>query len=598
MSWVFEDISPMGGASGEAYANTLKAPGMRPEHLLSRESIQNSVDARNEPEGKVRVRFRSQIIRGASKTHFLEAAALEDIAARAQVLELRPPNCLSALHSPANPIELLYIEDYKTKGLSGEPHDMSSDFFRLLLSLGDKSKARHSAGSGGSYGFGKSVYSASSAIQTLFAYTRFYDEQEKKTHTRLFGCGYYASHAYKKTFFSGRAWLGKKPHRDSQGRVVVDPLEDSMADTRAKELGFTLRDPSETGTTILVIDAAIEPIEIARGIEDWWWPRLVENQLDAEVIDADGKSLVPRPKKRGDLRPFIEAFEIARQRTPPQAGLQKYQKLNNVGHVELGSCGFCVVPLTDSGPVVGEDRTNTVAMIRAPLMVVSYTRFSQGTPPVIGAYCAADTVDEYLKLSEPPAHDKWDPDSGNLRDKSGAGKEIVNAVLSRVRSNLRRFQADAAPPPPPKQKRLSVLERTLASFFKPLGQGSEEPPEPSYSPLHLVYSQQPKPEPTPDGKIRLKTAFSVSLDERADDEVVELKLRVASPVIEDDNQEGDDVPVKITSKDVSAKPVDGDPASVLFKLKKGLRARFAVVSEPYDPTWTVRVRPEISREDI
>ena len=49
MSWIFEDSGPMGGAAGEAYANTLKSPGMQPEHVLAREAIQNSVDAGLEP---------------------------------------------------------------------------------------------------------------------------------------------------------------------------------------------------------------------------------------------------------------------------------------------------------------------------------------------------------------------------------------------------------------------------------------------------------------------------------------------------------------------------------------------------------------------
>jgi len=250
MNWVFQDIDPMGGAAGEAYANTLKSPGMRQEHVLAREAIQNSVDARKEQDGKVLVRFVFRSIRGSAKKEFVQFAGLEDIAARADVLELPTPNCLSVLGTPSKPLTLLYIEDYNTQGLSGEIHDKGSNFYRLLLSLGDKSKARTSIGSGGSYGFGKSVYSSSSAIQTIFAYTRFHDSQGKP-HSRLFGCGYYASHEYRKKSYSGRAWLGKKPERDEQGRVIVDPLTDSAADLRAKDLGFSLRELAVTGTTIL-----------------------------------------------------------------------------------------------------------------------------------------------------------------------------------------------------------------------------------------------------------------------------------------------------------------------------------------------------------
>jgi hypothetical protein len=53
MSWVFQESDPMGGAAGEAYANTLESPGM--QHVLAREAIQNSVDAGIEGENSRRL---------------------------------------------------------------------------------------------------------------------------------------------------------------------------------------------------------------------------------------------------------------------------------------------------------------------------------------------------------------------------------------------------------------------------------------------------------------------------------------------------------------------------------------------------------------
>lgn len=172
MGWLFHASDPIGGAAGEAFANTLSSPGMQPEHVLAREAIQNSVDAGTG--GKVEVRFRSDSLSGARKAAFIEAAGLSDIAARVDDLELTGPNCLHTLAKSRLAIPLLYVEDYNAIGLGGEPHDKKSNFYRLLLSLGDRSRAREAHGtSGGSYGFGKSVYSSGSAIRTIFAYTRF-----------------------------------------------------------------------------------------------------------------------------------------------------------------------------------------------------------------------------------------------------------------------------------------------------------------------------------------------------------------------------------------------------------------------------------------
>src|SRR5690242_14149712 len=118
----------MGGAAGEAYANTLKSPGMQPEHVLAREAIQNSVDAGLDGR-KVRVRFRHLSLTGAAKKAFVNAADLNAIADRAQHLELAKPNCLEVLDKPRTALSLVYVEDYNAEGLSGDPHDKGSNFY-------------------------------------------------------------------------------------------------------------------------------------------------------------------------------------------------------------------------------------------------------------------------------------------------------------------------------------------------------------------------------------------------------------------------------------------------------------------------------------
>ena len=595
MSWFFHESDPMGGAAGEAYANTLKSPGMHPEHVLAREAIQNSVDAQIEGE-KVMVRFRHKAITGAAKASFIEAAGLSDIDARAQQLELPTPNCLATLGKPKTPLSLLYVEDHNAEGLSGDPHDKNSNFYRLLLSLGDRSKARTSKGSGGSYGFGKSVYSSSSMIQTIFAYTRFRAGKGVEK-TRVFGCGYYASHEHKKTNFSGRSWLGVKRKNDESGRVVVDPFEDAAADKLAAQLGFEKRPPGDFGTTILVVDANVDLLDMVEGVEDWWWPRLIEHKLDVEVFNPAGDLLVPRPKMNEQLRPFIEAFDIARGRAEAKSGSQKLHTLSRLGETTLGACGMVVVPLKDDGqPVVRLDRCNTVALIRAPFMVVAYKSFSETAPMVVGAFMASDEVDTALKKSEPPAHDRWDPDSANLRDEQGLGKEIVKAVLARIKSGLKRFQGEAAPPAPAKQKPLSLLERALGALFKPPGLGPSDPPDPVSSPLHLEFTKQPYAEATAEGMLRLRGVFTVALDAKAEEESVGLRLHVRCPVIEDEGQEGEDLALKINVRGVDAKVDDEEHRLLRFDLERGAKAQFAIESEPYDPAWTVRLRPEIDEE--
>jgi hypothetical protein len=125
----------MGGAAGEAYANTLKSPGMQPEHVLAREAIQNSVDAGLEGE-KVRVCFRHVLLTGAAKAAFVDAAGLAGMTPRVPHLELASPNCFAALDKPRTPLSLLYVEDHNAEGLSGDPHEKGVELLSTLAFAG------------------------------------------------------------------------------------------------------------------------------------------------------------------------------------------------------------------------------------------------------------------------------------------------------------------------------------------------------------------------------------------------------------------------------------------------------------------------------
>jgi hypothetical protein len=139
---------------------------------------------------------------------------------------------------------------------------------------------------------------------------------------------------------------------------------------------------------------------------------------------------------------------------------------------------------------VPEDRQDSVALIRSPLMVVAYHRaWHTGAPKVAGAFVAARDIDNALRLSEPPAHNKWDEKARRLQAVEN-GKEFVKATLSRIRSDVKEFQRQAAPPPSPRANRLSLLERTLASFLAAGRPGPEPGPEPSDAPVSIKYERR------------------------------------------------------------------------------------------------------------
>ena len=591
--WVFENNPPMGGATGEAFTNTLASSGMAPVSVLAREAIQNSVDAKAAGDQKVRVEFVARAIRGKEKAAFVAAAGLGRIADRADRLGFKEPNCIAELANAKKPLNLLFVDDHNTTGLAGNPADSESKFSRFLLPLGDGGKEHSEHGTGGSYGFGKSVYSSNSGILTIFAYSRTTDAEGAPL-SLLFGCGYYRKHKHADAGFTGRAWFGRDvtdPHANAH--QIVAPMRGPEADAMVAKLGFAERGEDDLGTSVLIVDAMVETADILAGVEDWWWPRLLSNLLDVRIVDAEGGIAFPRPRKRNDLKPFLEAFETATGKSPGDNKRTFQKPLNKSEGTGIGTCGFVVLEQDDKEKLfVPEDRVDTVALIRTPLMVVAYHgQWTLGNPAMAGAFFADDAIDDILRAAEPPAHDRWDKDARRLQDTTGRKRAIVNRVLDGIRRALKQSQSSASPPPPPRPKRLSILERTLANFLTPSKKGSQPNPDPGSAPISLKYVTAPRAEAIGD-ELRLKAAFSIELRPEAETEEVDVRVKVTCPVIEDGGIGDDPLELSIVSDAVL---VD-DPARPGWKrfgLKHAQPVSFECETVPYDPMWTVRFVPEV-----
>lgn len=591
VAWVFEKNPPMGGAAGEAFTNTLASSGMPPAAVLAREAIQNSVDARAGADAKVAVDFIAKHLSGNEKAAFAKVAGLTSLSGRSDVLGLKEPNCLATLTDKAVPLKLLYINDYNTTGLEGNPRDPDSKFYRFLLSLGDGGKEHEEHGTGGSYGFGKSVYSSNSGILTIFAYSRTVDEVGEPL-SILFGCGYFRKHKHGGAYYTGRSWFGRDGSTvATNSQQVVEPLRGKEADEAAAALGFDVRDAEKLGTSVLIVDAKVEPDDILRGIEDWWWPRILSNQLDVRVVNVGGKATLPRPKKREDLLPFIEAYYLAIGMSPPNNKTDFRKVLNRFETTGIGVCGFKVLEKNEKDEfVVGEDRVDSVALIRVPLMVVAYYRqWNVQTPTMAGAFVGDGDIDDILRAAEPPAHDRWDADARRLQDSTGRKKQIVERALKGIKRSLKQCQSSASPPPPPRPKRLTMLERTLASFLTPSKKGAQPGPGAAAAPISLTYDIEPRAEACGD-KLRLTATFSVRLKPDEDIEGMRARVRVTCPVIED-GQIGDSITLNIDTKTL-LKDDANMPGWSQFDLSDKV-VTFECRSEPYDALWTVRFVPEV-----
>lgn len=589
-AWVFEKSSRMGGAAGEAYSNILESSGMHPAGVLAREAIQNSVDAKHRDVDKVSMNFIARSIDGAAKSQFVEAAGLRRLAGRLEELKLRSPNCLEALDSSDAPIKLLYIEDHGTTGLEGDPGDPDSKFYRFLLSLGDGGKEHEEHGTGGSYGYGKSVYSSNSRVLTIWAYSKA--AGPTGVSSLLFGCSYFKKHRCEGENFTGRAWFGRDctdpvPH----AQQIVEPILGQDADDLAARLGFRHRADSDLGTTVLIVDCNLDTKEIVSGIEDWWWPRIVDQLLDVVVEDADATVIHPRPKKRADLLPFIAAYQVALGRDPAKPKLETRKPFNKVESTPLGQMGLVVLERgADDCFPVGDDRLDSVALIRKPLMVVAYYRkWQPQVPAVVGAFVGADEIDDILRSSEPPAHDRWDSEARRLQEPTGFRTRVVASVLARIRTTLKQFQGSAAPPPSLKPKRLRVLERTLASFLKSSSPGGSPGPEPNSAPISLSYLADPAVEAVGADTVKMTAKFAVRGKSDEAEEGMTVRVRARCLAVED-GQAGDQISMSVRCSTVTAEDGDG---WMEVELLPDAGVSFECETEPYDNTWSIRFIPEV-----
>ncbi|PIL46635.1 hypothetical protein CR105_00280 [Massilia eurypsychrophila] len=565
---------------------------MEPAAVLAREAIQNSVDAGVKGE-KVRVEFRRVTLKGKAKAEFVAAMGLSPaITTHRADLKLPRDTCLDSLKDPKKSLQLLFIEDYGTCGLHGSPSKSKSHFFRLLLSLGDDAKVNEAEGSGGSYGFGKSVYSSNSRIHTIVAYSVFdpaLSGVPEKNHARLMGCSYFNQHEYKEEEYSGRAWFGKPKNKGA----AVDPLVDADAHAFAERLGFKKREENDRGTSLLLIDCGVECEILRDSIEEWWWPRLLDDELglDIALYEQDQRLAPPRPRKRADLRPFIECFDLAIGRSMPVDQHHKTGPFNKMNDMPLGNFGYTVV--SDNG-ILDErlqSKLGCVALVRAPRMVIEYMNVGGTLPlPCVGTFVAAPEIDNYLKRSEPACHDKWDAKSGRLSELAPEARETVITILQRLKIGMKTFARDAAPEAPKQELRLKTLEKLLGGLFRPptSGPGGEggSPSDPIsirfVDDPHVIADQQ---------AIATQGTFRVALAENSDRDKVKVSVRVNCLVQEDEGLSKEDpIPVELQSDELNGTGIKGADGGIVFELQRSLNPLFSFKSQPYAPDWTTHVQ--------
>lgn len=539
VGWYFEKIGKMGGAHDGAYRNPLGNSGLLREHRLAREAIQNSVDARRE-DGVVRVHFRKESVDKIRIDQICEDLSLlsdlgpVDRGLDPEKLGLAPGNFFDAsLDAEQNSQQILFIEDYGTLGLGGKlsvSYGEDDRYYKLVLGFGvsdDSEQAR-----GGSFGFGKSVYPDASNVNTVVYYSVFDPTEETEHHhARLIVASIFKTHTYKNANYNGRAWFGNLVDDD-----FCAPLLDDAAHEFADKLGFRVRSETEYGTSMMILGSDLNLQEVRTGVENHWWPRLIDEELSVEFSDNREKLPPPAPGSKSELSSYIRCYQAASKQTRVDEGdieCRQFSKSDNL------NTGWCAITVADRDTFPEDNPAleptlypgiNEVALIRSPKMVVSYQAVT-GSVDIVGVFVADNDIDWILKLSEPPDHTRWARDSNRLKEDSH--KTLVQGIPNRIKrvvdSLRRRVVGDAEKP----SSSPRALEEHLGEMFRTPGGGEDihNPSEPSIFDVSIHTDTNSRGDTVKlNGRVAVKCKESGSLDEAL------CKVIVSAVLLQDDTR--------------------------------------------------------------
>ncbi|USX46298.1 hypothetical protein [Dietzia kunjamensis] len=579
--------------------------------LLAREAIQNSNDAherfkKTHPDIPFRVTFRFVHLFGEEKAAAVRALDLQRMQERRKQYPsdpLQPDNALDKIDDPRVPLKLLFVEDWGTHGLYGDPaNGKNSHLFMAMYYIGASTKA---ADEGGLYGFGKSALQRASRTRTVIVHTAF-EQQDPETdpaRTRLLGFTWWPDLQEGNQLFNGRGSFSNNGAATGQQPFAPLPYEDSEADHIAAALGFQERNaenPAELGSSFLIIDPAVSPDQLLAEIERWWWPALEEHNLDVEVImPGTGESHVPKPAQNPLVAQFLPAYRIATGVDEPgdpnkeRLASKDWRNTTGAGKGGMGSLALTVY----DGPSEEEDDSaeseTLVALMRSPRMVVEYSAFTRRRVPLRGVFVASDKANKLLRETEPSTHDRWNTNPS--ADVPREATDLAQAVQSRIKRSVAKMSKDIAPPPPKANKSLTHFSKLMKGFFgnKP---GKASPAEPGGERIELTFPDgRPAPEILNESEVFVESKFAVRVANDAPNAGCPVKVECHLYILEDETHSQSRWPVELVPVTPGHGLVPEEDGSWSGLLSKDKRILFKAKSDSYPNLWTVTLQPTVSR---
>lgn len=394
-----------------------------PYESLVRESIQNSLDAVDNPKKPVEIEFRIRRLRCRDypelfllKDHIVGCLDMYNTKDAHRKFD---PMLEYLASSTSDSMQYLSVSDSNTIGMDYRKNDPKSPFYAFVRSKGVSAKSNSSAG--GAFGFGKAAYFNVSKIRTVFISTRTKDG---------------------KTFFEGEASLCT--HKLG-GKKLVDTgfYDNNNGNPMSGEDDIPsrfLRDEPGTDINIMGLDlvpdrsGSIEKAkakvydEIKKAVLKNFFLSIYDHKLtvkigDEEINAGNLQDIVEKEfpeeddqnRGYGNCKPYLEAVMMANK--------DKNHVLVTKEIPVLGKVNFYVLKKKTG--------TNKILYMRSPRMLVDAVK-NPNNYGFYGVFLCDDPIgNDILRQMEGSAHREWDPKQAtyNLEKAKDAYQSMNNFIL-------------------------------------------------------------------------------------------------------------------------------------------------------------------------
>lgn len=435
--WNFPDMPENGSLVGpnEPMKENFKKT---PYASIVREAIQNSLDERLDKTKPLEMEFSikslnldrfqnfSEIFHHLNGCKQFSDKASETYSPMVEYLK-------GVLESDSKQLHYIQVSDYNANGMpfnENNPYDTKSPFVAFVRSAGLSTKS--SANAGGSYGFGKAAYFYLSPIRTILVSTLTKDNQYF-----FEGVSSLCSHEY-----NGVKKMNIGYYDSNNGFPITDFNAIPRRFRRIDKDG----NPIGPGTDIFImglrydysmpIEEAIQNIytEMTLAVLRNFWMAIYEGMLSVKI----GESVINRDNLLSVMNEhFSESPDDNSRRIEDYNPLPYLNMVINAEKSENNYVKhehtFTIMPGVLSNGILYLHKKKTandrILFMRSPRMLVK-AEAKRNRRGFYGVFvCPVGLLDEFLRLSENPAHKEWDKDN---YDGSKMIKDIISGCLKQI----------------------------------------------------------------------------------------------------------------------------------------------------------------------